>query len=159
MKHYLQLYWPLFVASILWLGLITPLAAKAVPLDSCEIYLQVEKQMKCGPQGYVQSFGYPYCQVFLRKNKSFSRFGQKILKNIRLCLQEVILENGIKMSCAELSDYGFSTHEYCYLASGFCRLPLKDKLRVFWLAGSEILNPAILSTALNVEKACLHSSK
>ncbi len=134
---------------------VTGSMALAIPVDSCDFYDQLEVKMKCGEGGYIQKFASPYCKAYLSRNNEFSSKGQIILRNIRLCLQEILALKANSLTCAELEDYGIASHEYCYLNAGYCELGGADRLRVFWVARGEVLNIPIWSLVAKVQTQCL----
>lgn len=137
------------------LGSRVALANLSVGVDSCEFYDQLESAKHCGADGYIQQFASPYCLTYLKDKNDFTPKGQAILRNIRFCLQEVLVEKQKLLNCQQLRDYGIASHEYCYIQGGYCELSQLDRLKVFWIAKSEALNPEVWAMINRVHKYCL----
>jgi hypothetical protein len=145
-----------FIFGFGFLSLLICLNSSAsITIDSCEYYNQLEAKLNCGENGYIQHFANPYCRSYLENKDLFSPQGQTILSNIRFCLQNALVEAAEEMSCEDLQEYGFATHKYCYLRSGFCNFGVIDLFNVFWLAKGEIFNPKIWKMLTEVQNSCL----
>lgn len=64
--------------------------------------------------------------------------------DVLLCLQEKLVpfvdgSMSKNVTCDELEKYAFSTHPYCYVDSGFCKLSVKDWEAVVQIVGLETL--------------------
>lgn len=126
----------------------------AIPVDSCDYYDRLEAKLKCGETGYIQKFANPYCKAYLNRKNEFSPQGQLILRNIRLCLQEVLSLKDGNVNCGELESYGIGSHEYCYVFGGYCDLSSADRMKVFWVARGEMLNSHIWTLVAKVHNQC-----
>lgn len=122
--------------------------------NSCLYYEEVKAQWHCGPAGYIESFAQPYCESYLRHRNDFSPHAQRVLKNIRHCLQTYLNENFTGTSCQQLEDSGIASHEYCYLKHGYCELGVNDLIKVMWIAKSEILNAQMWRMFIHVHRQC-----
>jgi hypothetical protein len=147
MKHLISFGWAIMFCSISVFA--------EVNADSCDYYDQLESRMECGVDGYIQQFAKPYCKSYLSKSERFTLRSQQILREIRLCLQTMLAKAGENVSCTELESYGFASHEYCYLVSGFCEMNSIDKMQVLWVARNEILDPRILASMLKLNRTCM----
>lgn len=147
-----------FQILIVFFSLISNLAFASSPnADSCSYYSEIESQHQCGERGYIQKFAKPYCQSYLNKNNRFTAHGQKVLRNIRFCLQDALNKNLTQhkdLNCNQLEQYGIQSHEQCYIDSGFCNLNPIDAFNVYWIARNEISNPDVWDTFLNIQVKC-----
>lgn len=149
------LFRKMLILGILALGLTSTFPADASHSpDSCDYYDKLESQTNCGLEGYVQQFAKPYCEVYLQHRRDFSPEAQKILRDIRVCLQNHLRFNSAGMSCGQIKQYGESSHIDCYIQNGFCQLEGTDFLQVLWMARREITNLQILSMIINVHRSC-----
>jgi hypothetical protein len=148
-----------FILSFVVLFIVAVTSYAGITVDSCEFYAELETKHSCGPYGYIQKFASPYCESYLQRKEDFSPQGQMILRNIRLCLQEVLAPVASVMSCDEIQKFGISSHEYCYVDGGFCELKGMDRLRVFWIARAEAFNVAVWDLMMKVNKACILDRK
>jgi len=123
--------------------------------DNCEYYLCEETRRSCGQNGYLVSFGHRYCQKFLDTNeKKFTDEGQQWLSEVRTCLQERLREIPEKLSCRDLKRRAFAQHVPCYIETGYCHLPRKDRRRIQLLLMNAIFKKGIVENALKVMSAC-----
>jgi len=105
----------------------------------CSWYLNcLEKNNRCGRNGYAVKYAYHYCRRYETNSKSFSPYGQQWILAVKRCLQRklVPLHTMIpKPTCSYIKKYAFDTHVDCYVRPGlgtsFCKLPLADYLDVF----------------------------
>lgn len=130
-------------------------AAATLNIDSCDYYEQLDSKLSCGPSYYIQEFAIPYCNTYLASHNKFSAKGQIILRDIRQCLQNVLLKSEADLTCENIEAIGFASHEYCYLMEGFCELSTTDLVRVLWIARNDLLNPHIWSMINNIDTICL----
>jgi hypothetical protein len=66
--------------------------------------------------------------------------GQFFLESVFECLQTSLDREAERLTdCAAAAEFGFASHVPCYLAAGFCELPLEDKLLVFTVIDPEDL--------------------
>lgn len=143
---------------IIVLNFLLALPAQALHTkNSCHYYEEVQAQWHCGPSGYIESFAQPYCETYLRHRSDFSPQAQRVLQNIRYCLQTYLKENFTGTTCQQLEDSGLASHEYCYLKNGYCDLGMKDLIKIMWVAKSEILNIQMWRMLLHVHRQCKNS--
>ena len=100
-----------------------------------------------------------YCTIITERESELLEGGQEWAQGTRKCLQEILVPELIEkdqgeggLSCEELSDAAFASHNDCYLDNGFCnKLGFWDYFRVLiWFA------PAFGQTKdpLNVPLTC-----
>lgn len=128
-------------------------------VGTCAYYQCVEKQEKCGPNGYYSKFGFHYCKKYQATQDSYTARGQEFLNNIRQCLQEELERERIRANalprCSKVKKFAVDTHKRCYQQHGFCNLPHADQLRVKLTAKKEIIDPQMFLFAIWLEKSCL----
>lgn len=122
--------------------------------DSCDFYRCKEKEQTCGPSGYWQNFGDPYCRKFLNNEKSFSKNSQIWLKDVRECLQVRVGEVSDQVSCKQLFHEAMDSHISCYVDTGFCSLSLLEKWKIFWYLKGAASNPLTWKEAALLSQAC-----
>lgn len=146
-----------FVTMFLLLGVQLSHAEESWDLEnSCSSYYAIENQLRCGYASYVRTFALPYCQQYLDKKDSFSPQGQLILKKIRTCLQEELL-NEVKSGnvlCENIRSVGIESHYKCYLESGFCDISKTDLVTVMWIARRQVFKQDVMSTFFDVLSSC-----
>ncbi|MCB9092263.1 MAG: hypothetical protein H6621_00910 [Halobacteriovoraceae bacterium] len=124
--------------------------------ESCSYYLCVESQKKCGEKGYLQNFGYRYCQKFTEeKIHHFSDDGMRWALKTKECLLGN-LENlyHSESSCSEIKKEAFKNHDECYVKSGFCELSFRDQWNATKIGLSGILKLNSWSAVFNLLHAC-----
>lgn len=139
------------------LFMLLPMAAHAacIPSDnSCEYYQCKEQELRCGPKGYWQNFGHPYCEAFLRDQHKFAPRAQTWLQDVRLCLQERTLELNPQTSCGELYDKAMHSHVSCYVDTGFCDLTTLERARIYWYLKGALRSAKTWEEAHLLHKAC-----
>lgn len=82
----------------------------------------------CGTEGYPLGFGAKYAdRSFDVTYDKLSPAGQDFFRAVSPCLQkELAVQLSASTACKEVWDDGFATHAGCYVASGFCDLPIGD---------------------------------
>lgn len=99
--------------------------------DTCDLYLDLEKQLKCATAGheYLTVFGYKYCTRFQNQKQKGSKKFQTWAHDTSQCLQEMLVDNSKRIGekCARLEEFAFDTHSTCYKETGFCRLSEPDQ--------------------------------
>ena len=95
--------------------------------NTCVFYDKcLEEKNECGLQGYPIDYGLKYCNEF--NSMELSKEGKKWIEQTMLCLQnELVPYAQTKTSCGTIKNEAFNSHVTCYVNSGFCKLPLKDK--------------------------------
>ena len=121
----------------------------------CEFYACMEEEYKCGRTGYPSNFGGKYCLGFTAIEKNFTERGKLWLQNTRACLMQKILNAPDYNNCEELREGSFADHVPCYVESGFCQLPIKDKLKVFKLIKRELFRIETIKTGFYTLYQCI----
>lgn len=121
----------------------------------CEFYACMEEEYKCGRTGYPSGYGGKYCLGFTQIEKDFSQEGRVWIEKTRACLMQRILQAPDYNSCQELRDGSFAVHVPCYVESGFCQLPLTDKLRITHLIKKELFRYDSIKTGFEVLYQCI----
>ncbi len=122
---------------------------------SCDYYLcreALDGDQACGDEGYYLSYGYKYCErIMLVTGPQLSAAGRAWLNEARTCLMEQI-ESQVEAqdSCSEVQQIAFDAHPDCYIETGFCTLPFRDKWSVFMTVDpSDVLMRHVLSTGIS----------
>jgi hypothetical protein len=127
--------------------------------NSCNAYLCMEGMNHCGNKGYYLGYAYKYCDRFSRHMDKFSIAGQQWLLDTKVCLQKSSLDYATAgYSCKTIKKEGFKKHVPCYLDSGFCEMPFRDKFAVMRVIYDSLLSPNTLLPGFKVMKACYFSS-
>ncbi len=122
------------------------------------LYECVEQVAACGSDGYPIGYGKKYAERFYRhaRPKMTSR-GKQFIDNTLVCLQEE-LQSRIDddTSCQDIRTIAFDTHPACYVASGFCELPVWDWLMVAGsIDGWDWLSQDALRQVWDTARICL----
>lgn len=128
-------------------------------IGSCEFYTCISEFRDCKANQYPLAFGKMYCEKFWQDQINYSIFGQAVLHELRTCLQVKLLESQHNASCSQMRGLAYSQHIECYLSSGFCELPAKDKARLIRTVSGELKDKAFLATAWRIEKSCLQINR
>lgn len=129
----------------------------------CDEYLQIDKRLQqksrdhgsgCGPNGYLQAYGYHYCEVFLEAKDEFLPESQKVLARIRSCLIRQIKVREPNLTCETVEDLAYSTHTPCYVASGYCQMDSEDRANLKMHLADQIFNPRAWEEYFNLQEAC-----
>lgn len=133
-------------------------------IGSCDFYLCQDKENPCGIEGYNLNFGYKYCSSsqFSLLKKMQTTAGQGWVRGVISCLQKKSfsiskfldknLPAGIR--CEKIQTESFNSHPDCYVESGFCDLPLKEKMHIAGLIKNDIFTQNTFSEALSILKLC-----
>lgn len=137
------------------------LADECVPSqDDCHFYLCQETKKNCGPNGYLIDYGYKFCHKYwVEQTQNYRPKTQVWIAKVRLCLQERLASMPSEASCRETSDEAFRQHVPCYIETGFCRLPVLERMKVIDTMKSSLFRPEILSAGLNVILNCSNGNK
>lgn len=122
--------------------------------NSCDFYRCEEEHQNCGPKGYWQNFGYPYCMKFLKNQSSFSRDSQRWLTDVRECLQVRVGEVAAHLSCNHIEKEALDSHVSCYVDTGFCHLKNSEKWKIYWYLKGSLRNPRTWYEAVLLSYAC-----
>ncbi len=132
--------------------------------NRCEVYLQIEDELKCTQRendysNYLPNFGYAYCHEFTKAAQHWDPQLQLFIKSVAKCLQESVIENFAKgYSCKKAEKSAFYTaHPYCYFKTGFCNLSLPQKLKVAKIAKFDLLTKPQISISVGFQllKSCM----
>ena len=121
-------------------------------------YLCAEDALHCGPRGYLLGYGTKYARRFYRSTRPWmSRAGQLWIDDVLVCLQDELRASiDGETSCADVRTIAFDSHPDCYLAAGFCDLPLTDWLLVFaTVDATDWLSRDALRQVRDVAAGCL----
>ncbi|MBK7892184.1 MAG: hypothetical protein IPJ84_15475 [Bdellovibrionales bacterium] len=124
---------------------------------TCDFYLCQEAKQQCGPTGYYQRFGHPYCSAFLEEVRpKLSPRGQEWLKDVAYCLQED-LDHLSRNSdpCWFSEDLAIATHSDCYVKTGACELDVIDLAIVVRTFASELTNSRIIGQSVDFLRKCV----
>jgi hypothetical protein len=126
----------------------------------CEYYLCIEAKKKCGPKGYLKSFGYKYCSKFSQRQEGeFSAMSQHWIQKTKICLIDSIDNLDPNLSCRSFKKAAFKQHTDCYVSSGFCSLRRKDKGKILRTIGFELLKPRTIISGVGIIRSCLSRGK
>ena len=125
-------------------------------LGQCSYYKCIQHEMKCSESNYLSSFAIPYCYKYKKDQPNYSSRGQIFLTKARYCLQEQI-EFMDDRTCKTIRPYAVNSHIGCYLNAGFCELNLAEKMRITWIASSELIHSDVRRAGLETMKLCNQS--
>lgn len=147
----------LLVASLVTLLGMGSVRAQSCGISdsTCEFYNCMEKKMSCGPNGYFQDFGHPYCQKFVDDELLFSKRSQVWLQDVRYCLQDKVAQMEGKVTCDTLHNEAMHSHVACYVDTGFCDLKLSEQYKVYWYLKGALRDARTWQEALLLNRACL----
>lgn len=122
-----------------------------------DFYYCVEDVAQCGDDGYLVGYGARYAERYMQRTRPFlSTAGKRFLDKNLVCLQEALRERVDQFtSCDEIRDLAFDSHPDCYIANGFCELPVRD-----WLAitatvdGRDLLSRDAQRQMSTIARAC-----
>lgn len=123
---------------------------------NCDFYRCQETKRSCGKNGYWNKFAVPYCEIFVQKEKQFSKNTQRFFKNVRYCLQAQLIEKTHSVACRDIKDYAFHTHVSCYINSGFCYLNDKEKTALLKELKASFVYPSTWKEAFAVQLGCFN---
>jgi hypothetical protein len=109
--------------------------------DSCDYYLCLEEEMRCGYKGFPLRYGYKFCQNFLDINTKSEEL-KNWLDKTRICLQESLDHSDLKQ-CSTLLNVSVKDHVKCYIDNGYCDLQKRDRRVVKKLIIQEFLTAPI----------------
>ena len=100
---------------------------------ACLFYRCLDDTLGCGADAYLIDFACRYADLYLAETYAeMTGAGQAFLESAFECLQaRLAAETDALTDCTAAAELGFASHVPCYLAAGFCELPLEDKLLVF----------------------------
>lgn len=112
-------------------------------------------ELRCSAKNYLLRFGEHYCNQFLKPKvkNSFSKAGGRIVANIRLCLQNELV-NDTRLTCRTSKSLAQEHHLRCYVESGFCELGFSDKYVILQEVYKELNDPDFALTTKDIGIAC-----
>ena len=123
--------------------------------NSCEYYLCLETQKKCGENGYLKSFGHRYCQRYEKEiTNQFSTEAKDWLINVRTCLIDELDSVSQALSCGQLKRYAINSHVKCYIKTKFCNIPRKDKITLLKSVADVPKEYQLLSSGIRILRSC-----
>ncbi len=156
-----------FMRYFLGLLLATITISAAAEPNRCEIYLQIEENVKCTQRkndysNYLTNFGYAYCHQFTKAAENWDPELQMFIQSVAKCLQEEVIKNftnGFTCNQAEKAAF-YTAHPRCYYSTGFCDLSFKQQLQVAKIARFDLLfKPQIsISVGFQLLKSCMSNS-
>lgn len=122
---------------------------------SCAYYGEVEREYRCGTEGYPLKFGYRLCEKYRVAEPNMPVAVKAWFPKIRYCLQRY-LENqrGSIRDCQDLHRKAIDSHIGCYVATGFCNLGILDQASILQVTSTDIFNADILGLSFRVKAAC-----
>lgn len=128
-------------------------------IGSCDFYLCQESHNPCGIEGYNLGYGYKYCSAskFTLYSKMTTSLGRNWVTNVFTCLQSKSLDQARfsgAVRCEEIRAMAMDAHPGCYVAGGFCKLELSEKMKVFGTIKSEIFSPDTIPQGLELLNRC-----
>jgi hypothetical protein len=125
-------------------------------IGSCDYYLCREAVQPCGETGYFKAFGHKYCESFMSETlQELSPQGARWMPVIAQCLQEEAdFTIDTTTSCEQVEVLAINTHPGCYKKTGFCELPLEDKMKIGEHVFKELAKPKMFEAMLKIEKDC-----
>jgi len=129
----------------------------------CQEYLRIDTRLQqrsrgvgtgCGPEGYLQAYGYHYCQVFVEAKEEFLLESQEILARIRSCLIRQIKVREKKLNCHTVKDLAYATHTPCYVQSGYCEMDSEDRANLKLHLSDQIFNPRAWEELFRLHDTC-----
>lgn len=119
----------------------------------CSYYLEKSKELGCAKTNYLTHFGFKYCQLFIDKEKNYTRYAQGVLSKIRSCLVNHLAKTP-QLRCENVNSIAASSHIDCYVENDFCKLKPKDGLTTLWYVKSELRDPLFRSTMMKIADRC-----
>jgi hypothetical protein len=129
----------------------------------CEKYVALNEELTakggpqadgCGSSGYLIHFGHRFCNGFVTKNSSFSPAGQQAMYKIRHCLLDTLAAAKEKFTCDKVKRAGIDSHLGCYMSSGFCQMPIRDKMEVYYLLKTQAFSWDAILNSLSISDGC-----
>ncbi|KAI9098679.1 hypothetical protein DFS34DRAFT_618498 [Phlyctochytrium arcticum] len=125
---------------------------------TCTFYTDcLEAKFQCGNKGYPLGYGFKYCSAFDANKDKFTPQGQEWMYNVMHCLQTKLVPDvqNDNSKCDSIKKHAFDTHSDCYVAEGFCKLPIKDwKTLLTIVELKDILTPLSFRETLQTAGQC-----
>jgi hypothetical protein len=124
-------------------------------LGTCSYYDALSSELSCSNEtGYLMQFGARYCHQFDENFSRFSLNGQRVLTEIRTCLQEE-LEKTPELTCGNVKAVAAESHVYCYRQARFCQMSFLDQFTLMQIVAPAILDPDLRAAVKRIERECL----
>lgn len=123
-------------------------AALAAPQPSsldCHFYLEIESEMRCGPQAYFQKWALPMCEKYVQyETDPFKKWLvtselRAWFPKVRLCLQQYLAAAGSNLSCHNLPEHANQSHVQCYVQTGYCEMSGLSKAQLASLSAKAVI--------------------
>ena len=103
-------------------------ASNMTELERCEFFKCFEERIPCGPEFWIQNWGYKYCVRYANPQfvAKFTPAGKGFLKHLNKCLPKALSKlyktQLPQVSCKQLSRLAFEAQGKCYQSkrSQFC---------------------------------------
>lgn len=130
--------------------------------ESCEFYLDLEKELKCvgnetDPSDYLTTYGYAFCSKLQTTERKAGTDLTKWIKETRYCLQKALVDDPrLLKPCSKMERTAFNAHAPCYKNYGFCELKPEEREEVSREIGSVDLesNRATLAQVADIGISC-----
>jgi hypothetical protein len=127
-------------------------------LNDCQYYTCIEASKHCGKKGYLLSFGNKYCHKFANKSEKFSLQGRLWMNQVRDCLIRQLDHLNPEVSCRKYKQAAIDQHGPCYINSGYCELPDKDKNVILKIIRDSLWKPTLFKAGITVLRQCARRS-
>ncbi len=122
---------------------------------SCNYYVEVEREYRCGSEGYPVKFGYRLCEKYRVAEPNMPAKVKTWFPKIRYCLQRYLeTQRGSIRDCHDLHVKAINSHIGCYVATGFCDLGIMDQAAILQVTSMDIFNTDIMGLSMRVQMAC-----
>ncbi|MFA6238111.1 MAG: hypothetical protein WC635_12330 [Bacteriovorax sp.] len=126
---------------------------------TCDFYSCVEKEIPCGKDGYFLGFGERFCRRFDNILDKLSPEGKSWFFTARQCLTENILSLNNYNNCQEIEEKSYNDHKPCYINSGYCDLPIRDKVYIMKVISPLLLKKNVLIMGHEIQMNCMKQSR
>lgn len=123
-------------------------------IGSCDFYRALSKEMGCGPDSYLTRFGDHYCRRFDQVHDYFSDDGNRVVEDIKICLQ-IAIDSVRELNCENVHAIAVQSHIGCYQQAGFCEMKVRDKAVLAQTVASSVFDPTLRGTIGKVINSCL----
>lgn len=126
---------------------------------SCDFYSCIEQEMSCGSDGYFIGFGERFCRRFDKIFGKLSPQGREWFMSARQCLTKKTLTLDKASSCHEIEEQSYNDHRPCYISSGYCDLPTRDKAKIIKVVFPLLLKKNVFIMGKDIQLDCLRQSR
>lgn len=124
--------------------------------ENCSYYSDLESELSCGPQSYLEKWARPMCEKYLKVQPQLSQDLQAWFPKVRYCLQQEIDQYADQLTCRDLDKMAIASHVKCYVETGFCELTEFDKTALMQITSKALLHPLWIETSLRIYFECLN---